>query len=129
MQGKQLKMQKEYLNSVKIKYPPSGKELIEILKRNSPALKKEVPNIKKILLFGSYARAKPHYGSDVDLLIIVTERTKNDFEKIYEALFNISSKYEWSPLILSEIRLSELENTNKFFFKAIYKDGINIWTE
>ena len=99
------------------------------MKRNAPALKKKVPNIKKILLFGSYARARPHYGSDVDLLIIVTERTKNDFEKIYEALFNLSLNYEWSPLILSEARFYELENTNKFFFEAIMKDGINILTK
>jgi predicted nucleotidyltransferase len=122
-------MRKEYLNTVKIKFPPSGKELIEILKQNAPKLKKKVPNIKKILLFGSYARARPHYGSDVDLLIIVKKRTKNDFEKIYEALFDLSLKYEWSPLILSEAHFNELENTDKFFFKALLKDGINIWTE
>jgi predicted nucleotidyltransferase len=122
-------MQKAYSGSVKIRYPPSGKELVEILEQNVPALKKVVPNIKKIVLFGSYARARPHYGSDVDLLIIVKKRTKKDFETIYEFLFDLSLKYEWSPLILSEARFNELENTDKFFFKALLKDGINIWTE
>jgi predicted nucleotidyltransferase len=122
-------MQKAYSDSVKIRYPPSGKELVEILEQNVLALKKVVPNIKKIVLFGSYARARPHYGSDVDLLIIVKKRTKKDFETIYEFLFDLSLKYEWSPLILSEARFNELENTDKFFFKALLKDGINIWTE
>jgi predicted nucleotidyltransferase len=117
-------MQKEYLNSVKVKYPPSGKELVDLLERNAPVLKKKFPNIKKVLLFGSYARDRPHYGSDVDLLIIVSKRTKNDFEKIYETLFDFSLKYEWSPLILSEDRFNELKTTNRFFFKNIVNDGI-----
>ena len=122
-------MPKEYLNTVKIKYPPSEKKLVKILKQNASLLKKEVPTIKKILLFGSYARRNPHFGSDVDLLIIVSKRTINDFEKIYETLFDLSLKYEWAPLILSEDRLNELQTTNKFFFRNLLDDGIIIWSE
>jgi hypothetical protein len=36
-----------------------------------------------------FARERSHFGSDVDLLIIVSKRSKNDFEKIYETLFVI----------------------------------------
>ena len=122
-------MQKKNFNTVKIRYPPSEKKLVELLKQNASLLKKKVPNIKKILLFGSYARRNPHFGSDVDLLIIVSKRTKNDFEKIYETLFDLSLKYEWAPLILSEDRFNELQTTNQFFFRNLLKDGIIIWSE
>ncbi|MBD3196830.1 MAG: hypothetical protein GF317_17365 [Candidatus Lokiarchaeota archaeon] len=120
-------MPKKYLNIVRIKYPPSGKKLNEILEQNINKLIKKVPTIKKILLFGSYAKEKPHHGSDVDLLIIVSERKKNDFEKIYELLFEISLEYEWSPLLITEERLNELKNEDNEFIRAILRESIVIW--
>jgi predicted nucleotidyltransferase len=99
------------------------------LEQNAYELTKKVPNIKKILLFGSYAKERAHFGSDVDLLIVVSERTKNDFEKIYETLFDLSIEYEWSPLILSEDRFNELKKTHNNFFKNALEEGIVIWSE
>jgi predicted nucleotidyltransferase len=99
------------------------------LKHNIHKLKKEVPYIKRVILFGSYARQKPHFGSDVDLLIIVSKRTKNDFEKIYETLFDISLEYEWSPLILSKDHFQRVRTTYQSFFKGILEEGIVIWSE
>ena len=100
----------------------------EILEQNIKNLIKKVPTIKKILLFGSYAKEKPHYGSDVDLLIIVSERKKNDFEKIYEQLFEISLEYEWSPLLITDKRLNELKNEDNEFISDILKESIVIWS-
>ncbi|TFG03284.1 MAG: nucleotidyltransferase domain-containing protein [Promethearchaeota archaeon] len=129
MPKRQLKMQKKYSNTVKIRYPPSEKNLIEILKQNIHKLIESVPDIKKVILFGSYARERPHYGSDVDLLIIVREHSTDDFEKIYGTLFDISLEYEWSPIILSEDRYNQLKKTNNSFLASILEDGINIWAE
>jgi predicted nucleotidyltransferase len=122
-------MQKKYSNIVKIKYPPSEKKLIKILKQNIHKLTKSIPNIKKIILFGSYARERPHFGSDVDLLILVSKHSKNDFEKIYETLFELSLDYEWSPLILSEDTYQKSKMTHKTFFESILNDGIVIFSE
>ena len=122
-------MPKKYLNTVKIRYPPSEKKLIEILKQNAYKLKKVVPNIQKIILFGSYAKLQTHFGSDVDLLIIVKEHTENDFEKIYGALFDLSIEYEWSPLILSEDRFNTLKITPTHFFNSVMQEGIVIWSK
>ena len=90
---------------------------------------RKVPTIKKIILFGSYSRDKPHFGSDVDLLIIVEKRTTNDFEKIYEALYDFSLEFEWSPLIVSEKRFMELKNEYLSIFREILKNGNLIWSK
>ena len=92
-------------------------------------LREEVPNIIKIILFGSYATKQAHFGSDVDLLIIVKELTENDFEKIYSILFDFSIEYEWSPLIVSEDRYNTLKITPTHFFNSIMQEGIVIWSK
>lgn len=101
----------------------------EILEQNIKKLIKKVPTIKEILLFGSYAKEKPHYGSDVDLLIIVSERKKNDFEEIYEQLFEFSLEYEWSPLLITEERINELKNEDNEFVSDIIREGSVIWSK
>jgi len=111
---------------VKIRYPPSEKRLINLLEQNIDFLINKVPTIKKIILFGSYSRKNPHFGSDVDLLIIVKKRIDNDFEEIYEALVDLSLEYEWSPLLLIEKRFRKLKKEDTPFFKEVIKDGILI---
>ena len=111
---------------MKIRYPPSEKNLINLLEQNIDLLIKKVPTIKKIILFGSYSRKEPHFGSDVDLLIIVKKRTDNDFEEIYETLVELSLEYEWTPLLLTEKRFKVLKEENLPFFKEVIKDGIVI---
>jgi predicted nucleotidyltransferase len=116
-------MEKKYLDSVRIRYPPSEKKLNEILEASDKVLVQSVPNIQKIILFGSYATGKPHFGSDVDLVFIVSERTSNDFEKIYEKLFDLSSEYEWSPLVYSEEQFDKLKQKSNSFYREIMKTG------
>jgi len=84
-------MEKKYIHSVKIRYPPSIKKLHKILKSSKTILVKNIPTIKKIILFGSYSRNDIHFGSDVDLLFIVSKRSKNDFEKIYDILLDLKN--------------------------------------
>jgi len=111
---------------VKIRYPPSEKRLINLLEQNIDFLINKVPTIKKIILFGSYSRKNPHFGSDVDLLIIVKKHTENDFEDIYETLVDLSLEYKWSPLLLIEKRFRELKKEDTPFFKEVTKNGIVI---
>ncbi|MBD3212569.1 MAG: hypothetical protein GF311_08170 [Candidatus Lokiarchaeota archaeon] len=123
MLKRQLIMEKKYLNSVRIRYPPSEKKLNKILEENGEDLLESVPKIKKIILFGSYAKGKPHFGSDVDLVFIVSERTPNDFEKIYEKLYNLSAEYEWSPLVYSEEQFENVKKKSNNFYEEIMKTG------
>jgi predicted nucleotidyltransferase len=99
------------------------------LEKNIHKLKNLNPYLKKVILFGSYARERPHYGSDVDLLIIVSKHIENDFEIIYEALFDFSLEFEWSPLIVLEDRFNKLKSTHNHFFNEALERGITIWSE
>jgi predicted nucleotidyltransferase len=120
-------MEKKYSNSVRIRYPPSEKRLINLLKQNANKLINKVSTIQRIIIFGSYARQKPHFGSDVDLLFIVSKHTPKEFEKIYETLYDISKEYEWAPLIISEKKFEKLKSERNQFFKKVEKDKITIW--
>jgi len=114
---------------VSVKYPPSGKELLKLLKNNAENLGKIIPNIKKIILFGSFARLKPHANSDVDLLFIIDKRFPNDFEIIYEFLYDLSLNYEWAPLILDVNHFKKLQEEKGFFIREILEEGIIIYSE
>ena len=65
----------------------------------------------------------------MDLLIIVSERKKNDFEEIYEQLFEFSLEYEWSPFLITEEHLNELKNEGNEFISDILKENIVIWSK
>jgi predicted nucleotidyltransferase len=78
-------------------------------------------------LFGSYSRNKPHFGSDVDILIVVTKKTKDDFEKIYSLLYDLSLEYEWSPLILTKEELDKRKMEEDSFIHTILEEGREIW--
>ena len=116
-------MLRKYSDSVKIRYPPSEKKLINVLESNISRLIEKVPSIRKIILFGSYARNKAHFGSDVDLLFIMGDRKQDDFEKIYELLFGFSLEFEWAPLIVPEKRFKELKKEHNPFLQEICRDG------
>jgi len=116
-------MLRKYSNSVKIRYPPSEKRLIDVLESNISRLIEKVPSIRKIILFGSYSRNKAHFGSDVDLLFIVEDRKQDDFEKIYELLFEFSLEFEWAPLIIAEKRFKALKKERHPFLEKICRDG------
>jgi len=88
-----------------------------------------IPTIERIILYGSFARKEPRFGSDVDLLFVVRERIPEDFEAVYEYLVDLSLEFEWSPLFLTEDMLKKQLEESSFFYKRILKEGITIWTK
>jgi len=89
----------------------------------------KVPTIRKIILFGSYSRKKPHFGSDVDLLFVVKNQGKNEFEVIYETLYDFSLEFEWAPLVITETRFQELKKEHNSFLREICSNGIVLYDE
>ncbi|MHA1697746.1 MAG: nucleotidyltransferase domain-containing protein [Promethearchaeota archaeon] len=102
---------------------------MEILSRNQGRLIDKVPKIEKIILFGSYSAGEQHFGSDVDLLFVVSERTKNDWENIYDALVDLSLDYEWSPIVITDERYNELVKEDTPFIRGIIERGITIFNK
>jgi predicted nucleotidyltransferase len=93
-----------------------SKEFVEILKRN---LKNR---LKKIILFGSYARGDSNKGSDYDMLVIVDKNDKVIQDIVLDACVEIMDKY-------SELIGSIVCDEKEWELKKRFPIGLNILKE
>jgi len=94
--------------------------VIEKVKQFAGIVKQAMP-VKKIILYGSYARESEHPGSDIDIAVIV-DRIDGDYlelsAKLYEMVRDIDVRIE--PVLLNE-------NADKSgFIESIMKYGREI---
>ena len=87
----------------------SSKDIFKILQKNKTLLKK--CHVRKIGLFGSYARDEASKKSDIDLLVDFEEKTFDNFielafalEKIFDRKVDLLTEKGMSPYILPYIR-------------------------
>ena len=120
-------MPKKSLNSVIIKYPPSVNDLHKVLVNLTKSIQEEVPGLIKIILFGSYAQCKPRYGSDVDLLFLVSQTNTVEFDTVYTKLVELSLDFYWAPLIMDEDLFHKRLKESDHWIKTIYHEGREIW--
>lgn len=82
--------------------------------------------IKKVILFGSYAKGEVSEGSDIDIAIISPELGKSPLlEKLdlYEWRYDSNITNDIQPVPISE---EEYECADNFFINEIRKTGIDI---
>ena len=81
-------------------------------------------NPLKIYVFGSYARGKQDDGSDVDLMIIVSEFTNHPWEMISEGYGSLSDVHMSVDLILyDKARFDQHKEDPTSFCTQIIKTG------
>ena len=120
-------MPEEFLNSVIVKYPPSAKNLHDVLIKFIHTVIKRLSGLEKLILFGSYARSKPHYGSDVDLIFLVSTDSKIQFEDVYTELVELSLDFDWAPLIMEVDEFNRRLRESNHWVKTIHQEGKEIW--
>ncbi|MFH1195673.1 MAG: nucleotidyltransferase domain-containing protein [bacterium] len=102
------------------------KKLIEELKEN---LNEQIPRrIRKIVLYGSYARNTQNGDSDIDILLIVKDEVEPELrDLIYGICYDLNSKYDvWIDVsLLSENDLETVRGKQPFVQNAML-DGIVI---
>ena len=98
------------------------KYAINIAKKFSKEVKGFFP-IKKIVLFGSFAKGTNHKWSDIDIAVVV-KNFDFDFFEAYQKLGKISIKLDTriEPIIIEESK------DFSGFLKTIYKEGIVIYS-
>jgi predicted nucleotidyltransferase len=78
----------------------------------------------KIILFGSYAYGKPHEGSDLDILVVVNNKTKSRYEttvKCYGALRDLSVSKD--VVVATPSMIHEWSGVPESFISTIVNKG------
>lgn len=94
--------------------------VIEKVKRYADMVRHTI-EVKKIVLYGSYARETEHAGSDIDVAVIV-DRIDGDWLEVSARLFELVREIDVriEPLLLTE------KNDKSGFIESIMKYGREI---
>lgn len=100
---------------------------INILKESAIA-----DQISEVYLYGSCARGEQHYGSDVDLFVVLNKEF--DAKQNHKDLIQIMSYIQPNSLELPQIDIkfeagNNWKNRNDLYYVNIRRDGINIWNK
>jgi len=98
----------------------------EIINRLKPL------NVKKIILFGSYAYGKPDEYSDIDIVVVlnkngITQTYKERLENrqmVSKKIIDLREKIPIDILTYTKDEWRIIENTQNSFFKNVIKEGI-----
>lgn len=114
-------MLKRFSSSVKIFYPNySRQELLELLRERLPALEAFLP-LKKVVLFGSWAIGKETAFSDIDLLVVYKNPSREEAFKLVKQSFKIQGL---EPHVYSEDEAEKLQPT----IDRMTKQGILLYS-
>ena len=90
-------------------------EVLEKLKKVCEIAIEKFPNIKEILLFGSFAKGEIHGLSDIDLIIVEYENKEKDPFKRIKPYFFLFSEYLDIPVDIIVIEEREKSSFEKLF--------------
>lgn len=97
-----------------------------IIKAVNLIIKRKIPGMVQIVLFGSCARLHLHVGSDIDLLIVTNEPLEDR-----RLLSYVRADLEFLPDDMrGDIVFSSIENlikSNEKLYIDIRQDGIPLW--
>ncbi|MDI6766052.1 MAG: nucleotidyltransferase domain-containing protein [Bacteroidota bacterium] len=112
------------LSQLKLK-PQEYKAINIFSKRLKKALGKQLISVQ---LFGSKARGDFHKDSDIDIYIVVREKSMKVRDKIFNIDTAIWDEYDvfLSPVVYSEYEERKNLEMHSFFFEAVQKEGIPI---
>lgn len=112
---------KKYLNGVRI-YSINEERLMEKLKKIFKKIKKDKPEVKNIIVFGSFIKGNYTPFSDIDIAIILKESKKNFLERQDDFIdYFVNLPMDTNLLIYTEEEFKKLIEENNFFVKEILK--------
>ncbi|MBO3798883.1 MAG: nucleotidyltransferase domain-containing protein [Thermoproteota archaeon] len=116
-------MQKKYSSSVKVFFPKFSLEDVEREVSRVVSLLSESLALKKVVIFGSYAKKRYTAGSDIDLLVVFDD-TRCAKDDVYKILMKSIKLPRLELHILSLKEYQEIKDSK--WIKTIDKEGIRI---
>ncbi|MBM4464998.1 MAG: nucleotidyltransferase domain-containing protein [Chloroflexi bacterium] len=115
-------MQNKSFSSVKVFYPPFNREeLLALLRQRIPALQGQLP-LKRVVLFGSYAKGRQTVASDIDLLVVYAGRPRTDAYALVKRALNIRR-------LETHVYAEEEYEQARMTVERMIRDGISIAPE
>ena len=109
-----------------------NKKIIDTVNAYITLLKEKYSEqIIKIVIFGSASRRKSKRESDVDLLIITTNRRQSVKDERSMSAFDIMLKNNivLSPIVMDKETYEWYRKYRDPFYNNIMRDGVDIWTK
>lgn len=92
-------------------------------------LELELPRrIRRVVLFGSWARGEAHEDSDVDVVVLIAGATSRERLRAIEigAEVGFDHRLIIEPVVLADAQWDELERRERAFPREIARDGIEV---
>ena len=90
-------------------------------------------DLVSIILFGSAARGEGHAGSDIDLILVVRDRSDLDRldEKVSEISLEAAAAFGGliSPILLTETAYANKKRSRNAFWRTVLEEGIELAPE
>ena len=85
--------------------------------------------IQLVILFGSVARGEWTKGSDIDILVVVSEKDKDVITILNKAKINVSPLLEISPISTTTEKFIEGFRKKTEFYDELWKDRVVLYNE
>ncbi|MDH7486888.1 MAG: nucleotidyltransferase domain-containing protein [Anaerolineae bacterium] len=105
---------------MRVFYPPfSRQQLLVLLRRRINELQKVLP-LRRVALFGSYARGRHTVASDIDLLVVYGGEPRDDAYALVKRILNIR---RLEPHVYTEDEYAQVKTT----LERMLKDGVFLY--
>jgi len=118
-------MQRKLSRSVRIRYFDK-KSVEESLRRYLKEIEGKHPEVKRVLLFGSFVRDECVPGSDIDLLLILSASEETFLERIPRFL---PSRFPVGMDVFpyTEEELEKMKEEGNFFIRRALEEGVEVF--
>ncbi|MEM0037103.1 MAG: nucleotidyltransferase domain-containing protein [Candidatus Korarchaeum sp.] len=116
-------MRRKYSSSVRVFFPKLSQEDVIREVSRVVSLLSESLALKKVVIFGSYAKKRYTAGSDIDLLVVFDD-TQCEEDDVYKTLMKNIKLPRLELHILSLKEYEEMRNSK--WIKTIDEEGIRI---
>jgi len=85
-------------------------------------------SLKKIIVFGSRVRGDASEDSDLDVIILVTQKTTEIEKKLEDMVYQLMWDYDFKPIIslkiFAESQFSQAVRKGFSFYRHVMKEGV-----